>query len=99
MATKGKIVRRVRRVRKTPPGAVAERTSDEIADIVRTLGDMIEALKSADCPRGCDHIKPLIEMYEWAFEEFKQARDGDGRKPYSAKRIAELCRVLNVPLR
>ena len=98
MATKGKIVRRVKRVRKAPPGAVAERTSDEIADIVRTLGGTIEALKSADCPRGCGHVRPLIEMYEWALEEFNQATDGDG-KPTSERRITELCRVLNVLLR
>jgi hypothetical protein len=98
MATKDKNMRRVRRVRKAPPGAAAERTSDEIADIVRTLGGTVEALKSADCPRGCGHVKPLIEMYEWALEEFNQATD-DGGKPTSERRIAELCRVLNVLLR
>ena len=92
-------MRRVKRVRKAPPGAVAERTSDEIADIVRMLRGTVEALKSADCPRGCGHVRPLIEMYEWALEEFNQATDGDGGKPTSERRIAELCRVLNVLLR
>lgn len=96
MATKGKKVKRVRRVRKAPPDAVAARTADEIADIVRTLEYTIKALKSTDCPPGCDHIKPLIEMYEWALEEFKQARDGS--PVIDAERIAALCRLLNIPL-
>ncbi len=98
MATKGKKVKRVRRVRKAPPDAVAARTTDEIADadIVCTLEYTIKALESAACMPGCDHIKPLIEMYEWALEEFKQARDGS--PPDDAERIATLCRLLNIPL-
>ena len=77
MATKGKKVKRERRVRQEPqdPGAVAGRPADEITDIVRTLEYTIKALKSADCPPGCDHINSSIEMYEWALGEFKQARD------------------------
>ena len=93
MAIKGE---KVRRVRKAPPDAVAARTADEIAGIVRTLEYTIKALESADCPRGCDHIKPLIEMYEWALGEFKQARDGS--PIINAERIAALCRLLNIPL-
>lgn len=96
MATKGKKAKRVRRVRKAPPGAVAERTTDEIADIVRTLEYTIKALKSADCPPGCDRIKSSIEMYEWTLEEFKQARDGS--PVINAERIAALCKLLNIPL-
>ena len=96
MAIKGRKTKRVRRVRKAPPGAGTGRTTDEIADIVSTLEYTIDALKSADCPPGCDHIKSSIEMYEWALEEFKQARDGS--KSDRAKRIAALCRLLNIPL-
>ena len=96
MATKGKKVKRVRRVRKAPPDAVAARTADEIADIVRTLEYTIKALKSADCPPGCDHIKPLIKIYEWSLGEFKQARDGS--PVIDAERIAALCKLLNIPL-
>lgn len=89
-------MKRGRRVRKPPPAAVAGPTGDEIADIVRTLEYTIKALKSTSCPAGCDHIESSIEMYEWALEEFKQAKDGS--KPDNTKRIAELCRVLNIPL-
>ena len=96
MATKGRKMKRVRRVRKAPPGAVAGRTTDEIADIVSTLEYTIKALKSLDCPPGCDHIDSSIEMFEWALEEFKQARDGS--KSDRAKRIAALCKLLNMPL-
>jgi signal recognition particle subunit SEC65 len=96
MAIKGKQVKRVRRVRKASPDAVGEITTDEIADIVRTLEYTIEALKSADCPPGCNHIKPLIEIYEWALGEFKQA--GDGRPVIDAERIAALRKLLNIPL-
>ncbi|MCH9049871.1 MAG: hypothetical protein IIA72_02125 [Proteobacteria bacterium] len=96
MATKGKKVKRVRRVRQAPPGAVAAHTADEIAHIVSTLEYTIDALKSAACLPGCDQIKPLIEKYEWALKEFKQARDG--RPVINAERIAALCRLLNIPL-
>ena len=96
MATKGKKVKRERRVRQEPrdPDVVAGRTADEIADIVRTLEYTIKALKSADCPPGCDYINSSIEMYEWALGEFKQARDGS--PVINAERIAELCRVLGL---
>jgi hypothetical protein len=94
MAIKGRKTKRVKRVRKAPPDTVAELTADEIANIVSTLECTINALKSADCPPGCDQINSLIEMYEWALEEFKQARDGG--KPDRAKRIAELCGVLGL---
>ncbi len=96
MATKGKQVKRERRVRKPPLAHVAGPTGDEIADIVRTLEYTIEALKSADCPPGCDHIKSSIEMFEWALGEFKQA--GDGRSVIDAERIAALRKLLNIPL-
>lgn len=96
MATKGEKVKRVKRVRKALPGAVAGRTADEIADIVSTLEYTIDALKSAACLPGCDQIKPLIEKYEWALEEFKQARDGSS--VINAERIAALCRLMNIPL-